>query len=109
MREIARDPAYRTYSRAPSPTQTPHNAWQQIHSGELWGRVPRDSSWPQVQAFRYALYEKDGLEFVTRVPPDQSFGPHATWSWGPDASPRPGVRLEDGFAKIDIIVTRSTQ
>lgn len=81
-----------------------------VESGELWGRVSRISfqDRPMVQAYRGALPEgRRGVEFYTPVQPlspRNSPPGEARWIAG-----MPGVRVEDEFAKIPIIVTRNTQ
>lgn len=44
-----------------------------------------------------------GIEFYTSVPPDRGTV-HARWT-----GPREGVVVEDGYAKINVLVTRNTQ
>jgi RHS repeat-associated protein len=75
-------------------------------SGELWGGPPRNiyaSDIPQVKAYTGPLPEgAKGIEFTTPVAPDPQTAPgRATWS-----GPRPGVRVEDGTAKIPVHVTK---
>lgn len=110
LQQVQSDPAYRPYWRRASTTQDAAMARQMIESRELWGRTPRYSSWPQVQAFAGELPNgQSGTEFYCDVEPDVWPAREARWSWGPDAVPRPGVRLEGGLAKIAILVTRCTQ
>jgi len=100
---------YGPFSRVESPTQTPEVARQVVESGELWGRPSRRwPDMPEVQAYDGPLSDGiAGIEFYTpvapapknRTPPGQ-----ARWLAG-----MPGVREEDGYAKIPVIVTRQTQ
>jgi hypothetical protein len=95
---------YGPFHRLASPTQTRDDAERQVASGEVWGRQPRFSSWPQVQALRGLLPgDADGIEFYTDIRPDNS-GPRreARWSGG---NRRPDVRTEAGFAKISCVIT----
>jgi RHS repeat-associated protein len=94
------DPAnLRTYHRLESPSQPPEVARQQVESGEVWGRPPRGSDIPKVQAYDGPLPAgRRGIEFTTDVPPDPRGIPgQPTW-----AGPRPGVRVEGDFAKIKV-------
>jgi hypothetical protein len=94
------------FHRLESPTQTPAVARQQAVSGEIWGRAPRYSDRPQVQAYGGPLPEgARGIEFHTAIAPDPGGVPWLpTWS-----GPRPGVRIEGDFAKISCWITRNTQ
>jgi hypothetical protein len=108
--EIEADPAYSLYWRRRSATQDAYMATRMIETREVWGGVPRYSSWPQVQAQRGPLPDGVfGIEFACRVPTDRPGPGEARWSWGPDEIARDGVKLEDGFAKVAILVTRCTQ
>jgi RHS repeat-associated protein len=103
------DPAFWSqprYHRLESPTQSPKVARLQETSGEIWGRAPRGSDIPKVQAYAGPLPPgARGIEFTTSVAPDPYGMPHLpTWS-----GPRPGVRVENDFAKIACTVTRNTQ
>jgi len=85
------------FHRLESPTQTPEDAAQQVSSGEVWGRAPRGSDIPKVQAYEGPLPEgARGIEFTTDVTPDP-YGIPGQPEW---SGPRPGVRVEDEFAKI---------
>jgi RHS repeat-associated protein len=96
----------RVYHRVESTTQTTDIARLQEETGEIWGRAPRGSDIPKVQAYRGPLPEgRRGIEFITDVAPDPGGVPFLpTWS-----GPRAGVRVEDGFAKICAVITRNTQ
>jgi hypothetical protein len=91
------------YHRRKSPTQTYRVAQRQIESGELWGRAPRYGIIPAVKAYDGPLPEGvEGIEFTTEVLPDPGCAPGLpTWR-----GPRPGVRVQDGWAKIQVAVTR---
>src|SRR5947209_1015424 len=94
------------YHRLESPTQTPETARQQEQSGEIWGRAPQQSSIPAVQAYVGPLpVGARGIEFYTDTPHDAGCPPRVAYWRGP----RPGVRVEGGFAKIEVVVTRNTQ
>lgn len=55
---------------------------------------------PKVKAFIGILPDhKKGIEFTTNVPPDPNTPPHRV-SWSGD---RPGVRTEDGYAKLKVL------
>jgi hypothetical protein len=104
-------PATRVYHRKESRTQTPEVARQQEASGEIWGTFNRDqmggrSPFPSVDAYVGPLDgAQRGVEFETEVPPDRDTPPWlARWT-----GPRPGVRIEDDYAKIRAVVTRNTQ
>ena len=86
-----------------STTQTDTDIDRQIASGELWGSPRRWSSIPQVQACAGSLPDgRAGLEFFTAVASDANTVP----AWPRWTGPRPGVVVEDGFAKIAIVVSR---
>lgn len=84
-------------------TQTDETAELQRDSGEVWGRTPRWSYEPKVQAYKGPLPEgQAGIEFTTEVPPDPQALP-----WEPSwSSSRDDVRLEHDFAKISVTVTK---
>jgi hypothetical protein len=103
------DILYGPFRREASPTQSDDVAAAMERSGELWGNPARQSlSQPMVQAYRGPLAPgQRGVEFYTPVrplSPRNSPPGEARWPVG-----LPGVREEDGFAKIPIIVTRNTQ
>jgi hypothetical protein len=80
-----------------------------VKSGELWGRSPRNcnaSNFPKAKAYRGPLPDGVvGFEFVTDVAPDKGGVPDKpTWCHKP--RPRPGVVIEDDFAKIKVKVAR---
>jgi hypothetical protein len=92
-----------TYHRLVSPSQTLEDIEKQIQSLEIWGRPARNlyqSNIPKVKAFVGKLSENQkGIEFTTDVPPDPNTPPNwATWSGN-----RPGVRTEDGYAKLEVL------
>ncbi|CAA9517402.1 MAG: hypothetical protein AVDCRST_MAG85-2699 [uncultured Solirubrobacteraceae bacterium] len=74
-------------------------------SGELWGHVPKDRTWPAVQAYHGPLADGEpGFEFWAATPPDSGYGP-PHWRRRDDGS----VRLEGDVAKIRIYVTRVSE
>ena len=79
-------------------------AAQQVRSSEVWGQAARASVIPKAKAYRGALPEGlPGIEFFTDVAPDLGTPPgRAEWSGA-----RPGVRVEDGWAKISAVITRA--
>ncbi len=95
-----------SFYRAESTTQTTEDARRQQETGELWGKTPPWSHFPQVKAFVGELPEDQrGIQFTTDVPPDSHCPPgKAFWS-----GPRQGVVVQDGCAKIKITVTKNTQ
>src|SRR5438105_15684426 len=96
----------RVYHRLESRTQTPEDARLQEQSQELWGRPARGSDILKVKAWTGPLPSGvRGIEFTTDVPPQRGCPPtRGCW-----IGPRPGVRVEGGYAKIRIQVTRNTQ
>jgi len=94
------------YHREQSPTQTPEVARMQEASGEIWGRAPRGSDIPTVQAYPGRLPEgRKGIEFTTPVKPS-SVNPKGDVRW---RKGDPGVISDDDFAKIPVCITRNTQ
>jgi RHS repeat-associated protein len=94
------------FHRLESPTQTVADAMAQQASRELWGKGYRDSGVPYVQAYTGPLPPgARGIEFVTSAQGFKYSKPGAVMF----VPGQPGVRLEDGVAKIDIIVTKNTQ
>lgn len=91
------------YYRLSSSTQTDDVADRQVASGEIWGRTPRWSNVPKVQAYVGALPGgRAGIEFTTEVDPDP-YGLPSEASW---SGPRPGVAMDEDFAKIRVSVTK---
>ena len=100
--------AAQKFHRLESPTQTPATARQQVASQEIWGKTPRGGIHPTVQAYRGPLPRgARGVEFETDVPTNNPHGPPG-WSVGGGGA-RPGLREEDGFAKLCVRVTKNTQ
>ena len=99
-------PTFGPFHRVHSTTQSDAVAAQQVASREIWGRPRQYSSIPQVQAYTGNLSNQDkGIEFFTTVPPDAGTAPRqARWT-----GPRHGVRIEQGFAKISVHITKNTQ
>lgn len=103
---MARRGAERTYHRRESPSQTAAIAAQQQATGEMWGRAPRGSDVPAVQAYVGPLpFGIRGVEFTTDVLPDPGSPPGQAYWRGP----RPGVVVEDEFAKIRCMITKNAQ
>jgi RHS repeat-associated protein len=100
------DPCAKFYFRLESPTQTPEIAKMQELTGEIWGRAPRGSNFPTVQAYKGTLpIAARGIEFTTPVAPDPGSPPgRANWR-----GPRPGVTVKNDFAIIKVVVTKNTQ
>ena len=94
------------YHRLASSTQTAEHAAMQEQSGELWGRTDRGGHRPSVDAYMGALPRgARGIEFTTSTPPDPGTPPQlARWT-----GPRPGVIVDDEYAKIRITVTVNAQ
>ena len=80
-----------------------------VKSGELWGRAPRNfnaSNFPKAKAYLGPLPEDVvGFEFVTDVAPDKNGVPEKP-TWCDKYGPRPGVVIEDDFAKIKVKVRK---
>jgi hypothetical protein len=94
------------YHRISSPTQTESDAKKQLTSQEMWGGIPRNGYNPKVQAYIGSLpLGSNGIEFLTNVEPDVGC-PRGQAFW---SGPRAGVRVEDGYAKISVEITRCTQ
>lgn len=100
----AKTPDAAVYHRLKSPTQSPEDARMQTTSGELWGKGYRDQGFPSVQAYTGPLPPgRRGIEFTTPVPAAKNTPPgKATWYPG-----TPGVRVEDGYAKVPILVAKT--
>ena len=94
------------YHRVEGPTQTEQNALEQASSSELWGFPARGSDIPKVKAFKGPLpTEVRGVEFTTEIAPDENCPPGiAYWS-----GPRAGVVVEDGRARISIVIIKNRQ
>lgn len=87
------------YHRKESPTQSSKIASLQESSLEVWGREPRGSNTPQVQAYKRHLdFNSRGIEFDSLVIPDPSGHPHIA-SWSGD---RPGI-LQRTNEKINYV------
>lgn len=96
----------RTFHRLESGTQTAETAAKQRRSGAVWGRPNRGSDMPSVDAYEGPLPSgKRGIEFETSVTPNRG-SPPGRARWYGD---RPGLRNEDGFAKLCVRVTKNTQ
>ena len=89
-----------------SPTQTIPTAALQQKTGELWGAPAVGSNIPKVKAYDGRLPTVlRGIEFSTEVEPDEGSPPGKVfWS-----GPRAGVVVENGHAKIKIVILKNTQ
>lgn len=76
---------------------------QQLATGELWGKPNRGSDVSSVDAWVGPLpLDRHGIEFYTDVAPSPGSPPgKARW-----LGPRPGVVIEDGWAKISGTITK---
>ncbi len=79
-----------------------------LTSGELWGRPPRGSDFPAVQAYAGALREGDlGFEFWTFAKPFNAFGSVVYWYLHKRTD---GLVWGDGtWAKIEVLVATVRQ
>lgn len=92
-----------TYYRFFTPTQTEEDIEKQLESFEIWGKPAHNfyqSNIPKVKAFVGNLPQgQKGLEFTTNIAPDPNTPPYlATWSGN-----RPGVKTENGYAKLKVL------
>ena len=72
-----------------------------LASGELWGRAPRGSDIPAVQAYNGHLPDgRDGFDFYAFAEPDSPYGPIAHWRKRDDDS----VRGDDEWAKVNVVI-----
>ena len=77
-------PAYGKYHRNESDTQTAEDAAEQVASGEMWGRVPRNGILPTVQAYTHVgIRQARRIEFSTEIKPRLSPF-EARWCLGDD-------------------------
>ena len=96
-------PRYGPFHRLQSPTQTADDTREQVRTGEVWGRPARHRDIPKVKAYVGPLPPgRKGVEFRTAALPDAGSPPEKIFWTGP----RDGVRVEDGYAKITIVVVR---
>jgi hypothetical protein len=97
---------YGPFHRVRSTTQTDKVCRDIVASNELWGKIPYGGDQPQVQAYRGRLKSgSSGIEFMTALKPFPNNHPYEV-RWRPE---QPGVRLENGFAKIDILILKNSQ
>jgi RHS repeat-associated protein len=91
---------------------SPEVIQQIIDSGELWGRPSRFDRWtPVVQAYSGPfpvddVFKGGGFEFYTRLPAYSGTGlsrPGQGVAW---AAGNEGVRFDEEWAKIDVLVTQ---
>lgn len=82
--------------------QTDDVTRRQVESGELWGGPDFGSDIPSVDAWVGPLpADKAGIEFFTDTSPNAGLPPR----WARWTGPRPGVRVEQGWAKIACKIT----
>jgi hypothetical protein len=63
------------FHRLETPTQTPQIAVLQVTSNEIWGKAPRGSGFPVVQAYRNNIPAgQRGIEFTTPIAPQKGSG-----------------------------------
>jgi hypothetical protein len=96
-----------TYHRRETDVAT---AQKQLASQEMWGGPTRNymgSDTPKVKAYLSTAIlaedrskQRSRIEFTTAVPTDSYHPVFAYWS-----GDRPGVRNEDGYAKIKVQIT----
>ncbi|MFC3452999.1 WXG100-like domain-containing protein [Amycolatopsis speibonae] len=98
---------YGPFHRLESTSQNAGVARMQADSREIWGRAPvYGDSAPVVQAYRGPLPEgRRGVEFWTDIKPKWHGTNVAMRAW----YPKQGVRVEDDFAKLEVVVTKNTQ
>ncbi|MFE6615973.1 toxin glutamine deamidase domain-containing protein [Amycolatopsis sp. NPDC057786] len=98
---------YGPFHRLESTSQNAGVAGMQSESREIWGRAPvYGDSAPVVQAYRGPLPEgRRGVEFWTDIKPKWHGTNVAMRAWYPTQ----GVRVEDDFAKLEVVVTKNTQ
>lgn len=99
-----------SYHRKESTTQTVEIAKLQEESLEVWGKEPKGSYFPTVQAYkRYLPKDERGIEFDSHVEPNPDGHPHrASWS-----GERPGIlkrKDEKGeYVAIEVIAFKNLQ
>ena len=80
-----------------------------VATGELWGRAPRNcfsSETPKAKAYAGPLpHDVSGFEFETDVAPDAGGVPDKP-TWSHKYKKRPGVVVEDDYAKIKVKVLK---
>lgn len=94
------------FFRRESPTQSGDVMRAILTSGELWGRPPRNSNVPAVQAFVGALPDGEpGFEFFAAATPHSTGGGRAFWRVRDDGT----VWGDDEWAKVNILVSHVSQ
>ncbi|MFB9924356.1 hypothetical protein ACFORO_10775 [Amycolatopsis halotolerans] len=102
----AKPARYGPYHRLESRSQSPETAKLIEESNEVWGRTPRHGSNPAVQAWNGPLpSDRRGVEFYTDVKPLFHGAKSGLREW----RAAQGVRVDDEFAKLDVVVTKNTQ
>lgn len=93
-------PFFRLYNEA---TQNTTDVAKILASGELWGRPPRNSDIPAVQAYRGMLPDDHaGFEFYAFSRPDQPWGKVMYWR----ERPASGVEAVGDAVRIRIVISR---
>jgi|tagenome__1003787_1003787.scaffolds.fasta_scaffold20793149_1 hypothetical protein len=100
---MSRFGVYGPYHRTGT-TQDNETIRKQAQTDEIWGKPNRGSDFPSVDAWIGELDPDDyGIEFWTDVEPDRGQPPYrARWR-----GPREGVRVEDGWAKMRVRITKA--
>lgn len=98
--------AIRQFNRCETSTQTPETALLQVQSGEVWGRPPRGSLIPQVQAYTGTLQNRRGIDFTTDTEPHPNGSPFEV-RWYLNLTPGVLQRFqnEEEFACIKAAIT----
>lgn len=96
------------FHRVETPTQTRHDAAQQVASMEMWGAAAQGSHIPTVKAYRGALPPRRGVEFCSAVPPTPGRGSPYEARWYPGTA---GVTMRQGssHAAIPIYYIKNAQ
>ncbi|HQY76421.1 MAG TPA: hypothetical protein PLT54_06770 [Rhodoferax sp.] len=87
--------------------QTAEIAISQVHTGEIWGQVSRNSGVPAIKAKPGVLpLGTNGVEFETDIPPDD-IGPAEVF-WYPNVNTAKGLKMSDDekFAQMSVTFRR---
>ncbi len=75
--------SYGNYHRNEATYQTIEDAAEQVKSGEIWGRAPKDGLGPTVQAYtELGVRQTRRIEFTTDVKPGSDSPFEAWWYLG---------------------------
>jgi hypothetical protein len=98
---------YGPFHRRVSTTQTAESMGKIARRGELRGTPSKAGGGPpRVQAYQGRLEpDQNGFEFFTFAEPNRPWGPEVTWRTPSNDL----VRVEDGIAKISVLITRIEQ